>query len=149
MPAETLFFLIHIPIFPAWALLAIAPRWQGTQIFVHSALIPLILGALYASLLARGILGESAPGAGFNSLGSVMALFSHPIGALNSWTHFLIFDLFVGAWISRDAIRHNVGQAATLPFLFFALMFAPLGLTFWLIFKGVTKRGWSLNETTP
>lgn len=149
MSPETLFFVIHLPVFPAWALLAVAPRWQGTQIFVHSALIPLILGALYVSLLARGIAGESAPGAGFTSLAAIMALFSHPVGALNSWTHFLIFDLFVGAWISRDAIRHNVRQIATLPFLFFTLMFAPLGLALWLLFKGLTNRGWTLHETAP
>ncbi|MCO4823649.1 MAG: DUF4281 domain-containing protein [Amylibacter sp.] len=148
MSPDLLFYAIHLPIFPAWALLAVAPRWRGTRFFVHSALIPLILGALYSTLLARGIMGESTPGAGFNSLPAVMALFAHPIGALNSWTHFLIFDLFIGAWISRDAIRHNIGQIATLPFLFFALMFAPLGLALWLLFKGITGRGWSLQETS-
>ena len=146
MSPDLLFYLIHLPIFPAWALLFVAPRWRGTQIFVHSALIPLTLDALYAMLLARGIMGESTPGAGFNSLPAVMALFAHPIGALNSWTHFLIFDLFVGAWISRDALRHSIALPATWPFLFFALMFAPLGLALWLLFKGITGRGWSLQE---
>ncbi len=149
MSPDQIFYLIHLPIFPAWALLFLAPKWRGTQVFVHTALIPLVLGLLYTLLLARGIMGESTPGAGFNSLPAVMALFAHPIGALNSWVHFLIFDLFVGAWISRDAIRHSIKTPVTWPFLVFALMFAPLGLAAWLVFKGITGRGWSLQETTP
>lgn len=149
MSLDLLFYLIHLPIFPAWALLFLAPKWRCTQMFVHTALIPLVLGALYTTLLARGILGESTAGAGFNSLSSVMALFAHPIGALNSWIHFLIFDLFVGAWISRDAIRHGIRLPTTWPFLFFALTFAPLGLAAWLVFKGLSGRGWSLQETSP
>jgi hypothetical protein len=147
MSPDQIFYAVHLPIFPAWALLFFAPKWRGTQVFVHTALIPLALGTVYTLLLTRGIMGESTPGAGFNSLPAVMALFAHPISALNSWVHFLIFDLFVGAWISRDAVRHRVKTPFTWPFLFFALMFAPLGLAAWLVFKGVTGRGWSLQET--
>ena len=147
MQLETLFYAVHLLIFPAWALLAIAPRWHLTQTLVHSALIPVIMGSIYVWLLSRGIMGESSPNAGFNSLPAVMALFAHPVGALNSWIHFLIFDLFVGAWITRDAGRLGFTRLATLPFLFFSLMFGPLGLLLWLVFKGLTGRGWSLQET--
>lgn len=145
MNFDTLYFLIHLPVLPGWALLFLAPRHPMTRRFVHSGLIPLGMAAIYAIFLFCGVfLGFSAPEAGMNSLPAVMALFSHPVGTLTGWSHFLAFDLFVGAWIARDAARLGFGHAGTLPALVLALMFGPLGLAWHLLRRMIRGHGLSL-----
>lgn len=124
-----LFYILHLPVLPAWALLMLAPGHALTRRWVHSGAIPLLMGAIYALLLGSALLfGQADPDAGMGSLTGVMALLSHPVGALTGWAHYLVFDLFVGAWIARDARRLAYGHAGTLPVLLLALVFAPLGL---------------------
>ena len=146
---ETYYTALHILIAPAWVLLAFAPSWVWTRRLVHAALFPLILAAIYLSFLSAGIFfGQSSPDAGMSTLAAVMALFSHPVGVLTGWTHFLVFDLFVGAWIARDALRIGLSKWAALPGLFFTLMFGPVGLAIYLLTRKFSgKAGWSLDET--
>ncbi len=145
---ETYYTALHILIAPAWLLLAFAPGWVWTRRLVHTALVPLILAAVYLGFLSAGILfGQAHPDAGMSSLAAVMALFSHPVGVLTGWTHFLVFDLFVGAWIARDALRVGLSKWIVLPALVLTLMFGPLGLAIYLLIRRLSgKAGWSLDE---
>ncbi|WP_417487847.1 ABA4-like family protein [Maricaulis sp.] len=147
---EILFSAINIAVFPAWFLLIFVPGWRWTGPVVHTALVPLALGAVYLSFLTLGIVfGQSDPEAGMSSLAAVQALFSHPVGLLTGWVHFLAFDLFVGAWISRDARRRGVARALVLPSLILAFLFGPTGLLLYLVGRKLTgKAGWSLDEGT-
>ncbi|WP_068304282.1 ABA4-like family protein [Pararhodobacter sp. CCB-MM2] len=141
-----LYYLLHLPVLPAWALLIFAPQAALTRQYVHSGVIPLILGAAYAVLLFCGaVLGFSAPGAGMGSLAGVMALFSHPVGTLTGWAHFLVFDLFVGAWIARDAQALGLRHAGTVPVLLLALVFGPLGLFAHVLRRLWTGKGWQFG----
>ena len=60
----------------------------------------------------------------------------------------LVFaGLFIGAWISRDALRRSVPYWLMAPSLFFTLMFGPVGLGIYLIGRKLTgKGGWGLAE---
>ncbi|MEZ6022955.1 MAG: ABA4-like family protein [Hyphomonadaceae bacterium] len=148
MPVDAIFVAIHVVIAPAWVALIFAPRWRGTQLIAHSVAVPLLLGAVYGALLTAAIgFGQAAEGAGMSSLAAISALFSHPVGVLTGWTHYLVFDLFVGAWIARDAQRRSVPHALVVPALILTLMFGPLGLLLYLVGRSALRRGgWSLNE---
>ncbi|MEZ5995715.1 MAG: ABA4-like family protein [Hyphomonadaceae bacterium] len=146
---DAVFLAIHLIVAPAWVLLAFAPRWPGTQAYAHTALIPLGLGGAYGAFLCAALMfGASAEGAGIGSIAGVSALFSHPVGVLTGWTHYLIFDLFVGAWISRDALRRGMAYALVIPCLALTLFFGPIGLLSYLVIRQATgKAGFSLSET--
>lgn len=145
---ETLYFALHIPVIPAWGLLILAPRSALTSRYVHSGAIPLILGAAYGGFLMAGVFfGYSKDGAGMNSLGAVALLMSHPVGLLTGWAHFLIYDLFVGAWISRDSQRRGLSHMGSVPILLLALIFGPLGLMAHMIRRLMTGHSLGLSET--
>ena len=147
MSPETVFYLIHLPIIPAWLMLGFAPAWRWTDFYAHSIVVPIVLGLSYLWFLIQGLMGASAPGAGFSDLASVMAIFDHPTGALIGWSHYLVFDLFVGAWVARDALRRGIGKWPVLPCIFFCGMFGPLGLVLYLGLRFAMGRGgWSLHE---
>lgn len=134
MNYDTAFLAINAAVMPAWALMLFAPRWRGTAIVAHSVLYPLLFGCLYLAALTAAIgFGYAADGAGMSSVAGVSALFSHPVGVLTGWAHYLVFDLFVGAWISRDAQRRGVSHWLVAPSLVLTLLFGPLGLLLYLV----------------
>jgi hypothetical protein len=145
---ENAYLALNALVVPAWALLLLAPRAGVTKAVVHSGLYPVVLGLIYLVSLGAAILfGQAAPEADMTSLGGVMALFSHPNGIITGWTHYLAFDLFVGAWIARDAQRHAVPHVATLPCLLLTFMFGPMGLLLYMLLRlALRKGGLSLFE---
>ena len=147
MNYETVYSAINLGVMPAWALLALAPRWGVTRRLVHSFVYPVIYGVIYLAFLVTSIFfTESPDGAGMGDLNGVLALFSRPIGVLTGWTHYLVFDLFVGAWIARDAIARKIPHLFIVPCLFFTLMFGPVGLLLYVAIRFARGGGFALSE---
>ena len=146
MTLETLFSICNFGVLPAWLLLAVAPGWAWTQRLVHAAWIPFLLGAVYVYAF---LTSPGAPdGASFFTLPGVMALFTVPQIALAGWVHYLVFDLFVGAWEVRDARARGVPSMAVRPCLLFTLLFGPIGLALYLAVRLGWARTFALEERT-
>ena len=144
---STLFLISNYSIIPAWLLLFLAPRWEWTGKIIFYAWVPLILGALYiyCFVMAR----PSPEGGGFGSLEAVQILFTNPYSALAGWVHYLVFDLFIGAWEVRDSQRNGIRHLWIVPCLFFTLMAGPAGLLLYLCIRYGHKKSWNLNEAYP
>lgn len=141
------FDAINYLVIPAWFLLLFLPRVQITKTLVHSMLWPVVMGGIYTvSLVAAIFFGVSDPDAGFTMSG-VTALFQHPNGVITGWTHFLVFDLFVGAWISRDSQRLGVPHWQVFPCILFSFLFGPVGLLLYALLRLAHGKGFSLIET--
>lgn len=142
MRPDLIFTIANDGIIPFWVLLIVAPRWKVTRYAVHSIAIPLILGATYGWLLWRATMGgEGAAGSSFSSLAGVMALFSAPVAATLGWIHYLVFDLFIGAWQTRDAARRGISHWLVIPCLVVTLLAGPIGLLLYLLLRLVLGRG--------
>lgn len=148
LTAETAFRIANFSVLPFWALLILLPRWQGTQILVHSIAMPVLLGAAYVWLVATGaFFGPNVPAdAGFTSLAGVMKFFTIPEAVVAGWIHYLVFDLFVGAWISRDAQRREIPHLAVIPAIALTFLFGPVGLMLYALMRLTWKNVASLNE---
>jgi hypothetical protein len=120
-----------------WVLLLLAPRWRGTRAVVLTGALPLVLAATYVVLIGYQTLAHPVAGAGFGSLGQVAALFREPWALVAGWVHYLCFDMWIGAWESRDAQRRGVPHLVLLPCLVATFMLGPLGL---LLYCGVRQR---------
>ncbi len=146
MNADQLFLFANYAVLPAWLLLAALPHYKLTQVIVHAVWIPLLLGPLYIWAL---FFGEAAPeGAGFGTLAGVMLLFTSKTAVLGGWVHYLVFDLFIGAWIVRDARRQSINHWLTVPLLFLTLMAGPAGLMAYLLLRLAVRRTTTLVETS-
>jgi hypothetical protein len=73
--------------------------------------------------------------------------FSAPHIVVAGWIHYLIFDLFVGAWESRDAVRRGVPLWLVIPCLLGTLMFGPLGLLLYLTVRFFSTQVLEYEET--
>jgi hypothetical protein len=147
MNLETLFQVVNTGVLPFWLLLVAAPRWVWTQRLVHSVAIPVLYGVLYVVMLTTA---PAAPeGASMGSLTGVVALLSRPETAFAGWVHYLVFDLFVGAWIARDAARRGIHHGFVVPCLVFTLMLGPSGLLLYAVLRAAMRRVFTLDETGP
>ncbi len=138
MNLADIFRAANLAVLPFWALLVFAPRWRWTQRLVHGPVVVLLLAPLYAFMLFG--YGPSPEGGGFSSLYQVMILFSVPHVTLGGWIHYLIFDLFIGAWEVRDSQRLGIHHLYVVPCLFFTLMVGPIGLLLYVLLRFATKR---------
>ena len=100
------------------------------------------------AFLYLGVVQPAPEGASFGSLQGVMLLFQSPTAVLGGWIHYLIFDLFIGAWIVRDAKRRDINHWLTLPILFATLMVGPVGLMLYLLLRFAMKGTVTLAETS-
>lgn len=105
----------------ALVLSALSPIWADR---VAALILPLVLSVAYTALVLS--FWSGAPG-GFGSLPEVMALFTTPGVALAGWLHYLAFDLFVGAWITRTARAEGIAHAVVIPCLALTFLFGPAG----------------------
>lgn len=142
---ELVFAIVNYSVLPAWVLLVVAPRWQWTCRIVHAGVIPLVLGGVYGVLLFSDQPGPQ--GSSFFTLDGVMRIFTSRQTVIACWAHYLIFDLFVGAWIARDARRLELPHLAIVPSLVLTLLFGPLGLVSYLGIRLVMRRRLTLAET--
>lgn len=145
MKPDTLFSIVNTGVLPFWALLVFAPRWVWTQRLVHSIAIPGLYGLAYLGVL---VAGPAAPeGASMSSLDGVVALLGQREAALAGWIHYLVFDLFVGAWIARDAARRGIHHAIVVPCLALTLMLGPIGLMLYCGVRAGLRRVFTLLES--
>lgn len=107
-----------------------AYAWPAAQ-FV----IPAILGIGYILLIWQGRSGFEQ--GGFTSIEAVRTLFANDAALAAGWLHYLAFDLFIGAWISRDAAGRGISPLVVLPCLPLTFLLGPAGLLLYLAARAV------------
>ncbi len=97
---------------------------------------PLALSVLY---VVAFFMGFGTTGGNFSSIAGVRQLFSGDWTLLAGWVHYLAFDLFVGAWIARDAERAGLSRWFLIPILPLTFLLGPAGFLLSQIFKAAFK----------
>ncbi len=107
--------------------------WTAAQVIV-----PALLAGAYVLLLFNG--REAFAEGGFGSLEEVRTLFANDSALAAGWLHYLAFDLFVGAWITRDGAERRVPALLILPCLPLTFMFGPAGLLLYFALRLIPIR---------
>lgn len=136
---DNLFRLTNLLVLPFWLLMLLAPRAKFTQRVMGSNLIFFLLGGIYSTLLARGLVKDPS---GMReimnpNLNGITKLLTGRDSAFLAWTHFLTSDLFVGRWIYLDSLQR--GKTARLPVLL-TFLAGPFGLVSYLAVRPRRKQ---------
>lgn len=119
-----------------WMFLIFLPHRIPAIFFIPQYLIPLGLGLVYSGLaLSRYFVIEG----GYNSFDQVKLLLQDDFMLLAGWIHYLAFDLFIGAWIAKQADQLGMSRLLQAPILLATFMFGPVGLAIFLFIKGGVK----------
>ena len=125
MTPEALFKICNNVAVLGWLLLIAAGRKRWASSLVTAVFIPLALALTYAFLIP---LHWGETNGSFSTLPGVAALFANRWLLLAGWIHYLAFDLFIGSWEVRDAIRNRIPHWAVIPCLILTFLFGPAGL---------------------
>lgn len=134
MLADRLFLIVTLGVIPFWLMLICAPRWRWTRL-IHGVAPFIVLAATYVWALT--LEGDAPAGAGFTTLDGLLLLFSSRESMLVVWIHFIVVDLFAGAWIARDAPNQGIRHLWIVPILIVTFALAPLGLGSYLVLRSV------------
>lgn len=135
---RTVFQVLSTSTAPVWLAMIVAPNSQFTERFVRLA-TPLYaaLGAAYVGLLVTATATGDGEAPRFDDPDSWRRGLANPTGFLAGWTHYLVFDLYVGRHIWTSARER--GRVDRLP-LFLTWMAGPAGLTLHLARNGRDNR---------
>jgi len=146
MDSELIFTLVNAFVLPFWLLLLVVPFSKVTRVLVHSGVVPVILGLVYVAFIVISMTGDAPEGAGMQSLAGLQAAFTDPRALIGAWVHYLVFDLFVGAWMIRDAKRHDIPHLAVVLPAILTFVLGPFGLLLYLGLRAIWKKRFTLEE---
>ena len=134
---ENIYLWATFGVLPFWLMLIFSPKSRITQIFVNSVIAPLILAAAYVYVIYQSILLDDPILNFLNlylSLDSLYTIFATEGLLLVFWLHFLSLSLFLGSWVSRDAIKYTISPTIVAICLGIIYFTGPLGLViYWII----------------
>jgi hypothetical protein len=131
MTQEGVFSVCNMLALAGWLLLLAVPRHRLAMAIAGTA-IPLTLATIYLALFVLHARGSSG---GFSSLAGVAQLFENRWLLLAGWVHYLAFDLFIGAWETRDALTRRVPRLLLAPCLIMTFMLGPIGLLCYFVVR--------------
>ena len=141
---ENIYIWANLGVLPFWFMLAILPNSRITQIFVNSIIFPLILGISYVYVIYQSFLMDESILGIFNlylSLDNLYTVFATESFLLIFWLYFTALNIFLGSWISRDGIKHNISRTIVFIPLILVYFAGSVGLVlYWIIRVFYAKR---------
>ena len=134
---ENIYLWTNFGILPFWLMLIIIPNSKVTQILINSVILPLILSITYVYVIYQTVLLDEPIFDIFKlylSLDNLYTVFATESFLLVFWLHFLTLNLFLGSWVSRDGVKHNMSRGLVSFPLILIYFTGPLGLVlYWVI----------------
>ena len=134
---ENIYLWTNFGILPFWFMLILIPNSKFTRFFINSIILPLILSSIYIYIIYQAIKLEETIVDIFKlylSLDNLYTVFATESFLLIFWIHFIVLNLFLGSWISRDAIKYNIKRSLVFLPLVMVYFTGPVGLVlYWVI----------------
>jgi hypothetical protein len=143
MTPDTLFRTCNQIALLGWLLLIVAGRKRWAAGLVTGVCIPLTLALVYAVLIP---LHWAESNGSFATLSGIASIFANRWLLLAGWIHYLAFDLFIGNWEVRDAMRNGISHWAAVPCLALTFLFGPLGLLSYFALRFAMRRKVAIND---
>ena len=146
---ENIYLFSNYGVLPFWILLITIPGSKITQFFVNSIIAPLILSTAYVYVIYQAIALNEPILSVFKlylSLDDLYTIFSTESFLLIFWIHFLALSLFLGSWVSRDAIKYNIPKNIVIFPLVLIYFTGPIGLILYWVFRIFYAKKLGLND---
>jgi len=134
---EIIYLWLSFGVLPFWLTLIFLPNSRVSLVFISSIFLPIIFSLIYGYMIYQLIINGENIFDIFNlylGIENLHSLFSNDVFLLIFWIHFLGINLFLGSWVSRDALRLNVSIFLSGISLISIYFTGPLGLVlYWFI----------------
>ncbi len=137
MSPQTIFQICNTIALIGWLILLLLPFWFQSDRFIIGIITTLLCFVYEWLVIDYFHFGDMQK---FGSLNGVMDLFTQPEIVVAGWVHYLAFDLMVGVFIKRNAIKHGISHWILIPVYLLTFMLGPIGLLVYLIVRAIVAR---------
>jgi hypothetical protein len=129
----------------AWIALILFPGRRLVSGVLCAVVVPAGLALAYAGVIGWKLAANGPPPGDVMTLAGLRAVFADDWVFAAAWTHYLVFDMVVGAWIARDAV--SLGLPIWLRSVSLALTFlsGPVGFLVHLAGRWTLRRALSVT----
>jgi hypothetical protein len=138
--AEQFFRITNTVALLGWIALLALPGNKRVSGMLCAVLLPGALAAAYAAVIVWKL---AAGGPSPDELGSIAGLrkaFADDWVFAAAWTHYLVFDMVVGAWIARDSVRLRMPWPVRSACLVLTFLLGPIGFLLHLLARAIKAR---------
>jgi hypothetical protein len=103
--AQTFFQITNTLAFVAWIALVLFPGRKLVSGVLCAVVVPGVLALAYAGVIGWKLAANGPPTGDVTTLAGLRDVFRDDWVFAAAWTHYLVFDMVVGAWIARDSVK--------------------------------------------
>ena len=111
----------------AWIALVLFPGRRLVSHLLCATVIPGLLALGYAAVIGWKLLQNGPPPGDVMTIDGLRAVFADDWVFAAAWAHYLVFDMVVGAWIARDAVRLGIPWPLRTLALLLTFLAGPVG----------------------
>lgn len=144
--AESFFRITNLVALLGWVALVAFPGRKGVSGLLCAVLLPGTLAAAYAAVIVWRIAAAGQSPMDLGSIAGLRTAFDDDWVFAAAWTHYLVFDMVVGAWIARDAIRLRIPWPVRTICLVLTFLLGPIGFLLHLVSRATLARSTTVEE---
>lgn len=144
--ADDFFRITNIVALLAWTTLLVRPGDRRVSGLLCAVIVPGALAAAYAVVIGWRLLAGGGSGGDLTTIAGLRALFADDWVVAAAWTHYLVFDMVVGAWIARDSVRLSIPWPLRTLSLLLTFLFGPAGFLLHLSARWIYSRRMAVDD---
>lgn len=138
--AQTFFQVTNTLALVAWIPLVVFPGRKLVSGLLCAAVVPGLLALEYACVIGWKLAANGLPTEDVMTLHGLREIFGDDWVFAAAWTHYLAFDLVVGAWIARDSVRLAIPWPLRTVALVLTFLAGPVGFLVYLASRVLLRR---------
>ena len=144
--AETFFQATNTLALAAWIALVLFPGVRMVSGVVCAVVVPGVLAMGYAAVIGWKLAANGPPPGDVMTLAGLREVFGDDWVFAAAWTHYLVFDMVVGAWIARDSVRLGMPWLLRTVALVLTFLAGPVGFLIHVVGRIALRRRLSVEE---
>jgi hypothetical protein len=127
MTAELFFQATNTLALIAWIALVLVPGKKLISGWLCAVIVPGLLALGYAAVILWKLATNGPPAGDVMTLAGLREVFQDDWVFAAAWTHYLVFDMVVGAWIARDSVKLGLPWLLRTASLVLTFLSGPVG----------------------
>lgn len=137
--AETYFQVTNTLALVAWIALVAFPGKRLVSGVLCAVVVPGSLAVSYAAVIGWKLATNGPPPGDVMTIAGLRSVFTDDWIFAAAWTHYLAFDMVVGAWIARDSQKLSLPWSLRTPSLVFTFLAGPLGFLVYVVGRALLR----------
>jgi hypothetical protein len=144
--AEQFFRITNTVALLGWIALLLFPGRKRISGLLCAVVLPAGLAAAYAAVILWKLAADGPAPGDLATIEGLRNAFHDDWVFAAAWTHYLVFDMVVGAWIARDAVRLGIPWPVRTASLLLTFLLGPIGFLVHLVARWLGARKIAIGD---